>query len=113
MNSKKVHSKQMSFSSTNRIEWIEKLLQNPLADHRKYSIRKILVPYLLNIRELSVEESSNILVIWLESCSQLRPLDFNPTMEIKIRVRYVENYKPLGLSKMKDENIELYRILES
>ena len=36
-----------------RILWIEKLLRNPIPDHRKYVIWRILAPYLINIRKLS------------------------------------------------------------
>ena len=34
-------------------QWIEKLLQIPIANHRKYAIWRILIPYLFNIKNLS------------------------------------------------------------
>ena len=38
------------------ISWIEKLLQTPLDDYRKFVVWRILAPYLINIRKYSVEE---------------------------------------------------------
>lgn len=95
----------------NKIQWIEKLLQTPLEDHRKYCLFRILVPYLLNFRKLSVEESSNILESWLSQSNKLKRLDFNPRMEIKNRMRYVKKYRPLSFQKLKTDNKELYQLM--
>lgn len=32
------------------ITWIEKLLQTPIEDHRKFCLWRILIPYLVNIK---------------------------------------------------------------
>ena len=41
----------------NKIKWIEDgVLENPLPDHRRYIIWRILSPYLLNIKKLPKEE---------------------------------------------------------
>jgi hypothetical protein len=56
LNAQKRNRKRMEYKleqDTNEINWIEKLLQTPLADHRKYCIWRILSPYLLNKRRLS------------------------------------------------------------
>ena len=39
------------------IVWIEKLLQTPIDDHRKFAVWRILAPYLINIRKCSVDEA--------------------------------------------------------
>ena len=41
-------------SEINKIEWIEKgILENPLPDHRKYIIWRILSPYLIECKEVA------------------------------------------------------------
>lgn len=43
---------------TNNIKWIKNgILKNPLRDHRKYIIWRILSPYLLNVKKLPMEAS--------------------------------------------------------
>jgi hypothetical protein len=104
-------SNRYGISNTQRIEWIEKLLQTPLSDHRKYCIFHILVPYLLNIRKISVEECTKLLDLWVSRCNKIRPVDFNPSIEIKNRIKYVKDFKPMSLSKLQTVNLELYRLI--
>ena len=52
-------------TSTNIIPWIEKLLETPIEDGRKYSLWKILCPYLVNIKQLEYEQSFKILKTWV------------------------------------------------
>jgi hypothetical protein len=67
----------------NSVGWIERLLQTPLSDYRKYCIWRILSPYLLNIRKLPEHEATDIMRDWLNKCNQLRRLDFNYKQKIK------------------------------
>jgi hypothetical protein len=46
------------------IWWIEKLLQTPLDDYRRFAIWRILVPYLINIRGLSGDETTGVIQNW-------------------------------------------------
>jgi hypothetical protein len=96
---------------TDRILWIEKLLQTPLEDHRKYCLLHILVPYLVNVKRLPPEDVSRVVSSWLSICNMVKPLDFDPSREIKNRIRYVRDFKPMSLAKLQRENYELYRIL--
>jgi hypothetical protein len=57
---------------SNTIWWIEKLLQTPLSDYRKFAVWCILAPYLINIRKCSTDEAFKIIKDWLDRCSQLR-----------------------------------------
>ena len=41
-------------------------------DQRNYCLWAILVPYLLNVKHLSQEDTSNILNEWLDKCNKLR-----------------------------------------
>jgi hypothetical protein len=92
----------------NRVSWIEKLLLTPIPDHRKYCIWRILVPYLLNIRRLSEQETTDIIIDWLNRCKQLRRLDFNYKQKIKDGIEGAkEGYLPISREKLKEENNRL------
>ena len=94
-------------------EWIEQLLQTPIEDYRKLVLWKILCPYLVNIRKLSQNDSLSILKEWLNKCNSLQKLDFNPNQKIKDNLKYVGNFYPLGIKKLKtdEEYNKLYLIL--
>jgi hypothetical protein len=102
-----------SYRCYKTILWIENLLETPLKDHRKYCIFHILVPYLVNVKELSVEEASHVIENWLSKCNSARPLDFDPSTEAKSRIKYVKDYKPMRLSKLETDNMNLYRLLNT
>lgn len=92
-----------SKNSTNTIHWIEKLLQTPLDDYRKYCLWRILCPYLINIRKLPRDEVIMILSEWLRKCDEVRKLDFNIQREINIRLKNVKSYLPSSKETLKTE----------
>lgn len=96
-----------------RIEWIEKLLQTPIEDHRNYCLWAILIPYLLNVKNLSEEDTFNILKEWLQKCNELRKLSFDPKSKIYSTIRGNREYKPISYTKLKDNNTDLLCIIES
>ena len=56
-------------------QWIERLLQTPIPDGRKYALWRILVPYLINRKHMSEQQSSNIIINWLASCDNFHDWD--------------------------------------
>ena len=92
------------YSLYNSYQWIEKLLQTPIHEYRKRALWQILCPYLVNIKKFTNEESTKILRDWLDKCDSLsgRKLDFNPNQKIKDELKYVKNYFPLGVQKIKN-----------
>ena len=99
-------------TNPNIITWIEKLIDTPIEDGRKYALWKILCPYLVNIKKLEDEETVEILKIWLEQCNKLRKLSFNPDREIKSKLRYVKCYKPISIKTLENDNKNLYLLLK-
>jgi Primase X len=91
--------------------WIEILLDTPIEDYRKEAIRRILAPYLVNIRKLTYDDAFNAIKNWLDSCDKVRPLDFNANIKIKDALRAASRvgYFPIRFSDLKLENGELYR----
>jgi len=98
---------------TNNIKWIENgILQNPLPDHRKYIVWRILSPYLLNIKKLPKEESYSIIKDWLDKCNKIEKLNFNAKIKIKEGIKGAsKGYFPISLEKLKDENKQLYDMI--
>jgi hypothetical protein len=107
----KLHSRNNIQTSTNIIPWIEKLLETPIEDGRKYALWRILCPYLANIRKLEYEESFKILKTWLEKCNRLRELSFNADREIKIKLRSVKQYNPISIKTLENDHRNLYLLL--
>ena len=99
-------------SSSIHYEWIEKLLETPIEDGRKYTLWKILCPYLVNVKKLEYEKSFKILKTWLEKCNNLRELDFHPDREIKTKLKNVKHYHPISIKTLKDNNKNLYLLLK-
>ena len=95
------------------IGWIERQLQTPVADNRRYSVWRILAPYLVNLRRLSDEESYFIIISWLERCNLLRRLSFDPRYNTKHNIQNARRigYYPISWNTLKLENIHLYELL--
>ena len=99
-------------SKNNKVNWIEHLIETPIQDHRKYCIWRVLTPYLLNIRKLTEQETTDIIKDWLNRCSQLRRLDFNYKQKIKDGIEgAAEGYLPISLAKLREENSGLCFLL--
>jgi hypothetical protein len=100
-------------NNSTTISWIEKLLQTPLADHRKYAIWRVLIPYLYNIKNLSDDDVVNILQNWLSKCDVMRTLDFNMQYLIKQNTRNSKRhrYLPISFNKLNSENQGLYNVI--
>jgi Primase X len=90
---------------------IKEVLENPLPDHRKYIIGRVLSPYLLNVRKLPKEESYSVMKDWLDKCNKLEKLNFNAKLKIGEGLKGAsKGYYPISLEKLKEENKELYDI---
>jgi len=112
----KSKSKVVSFNKFSqkgsRIEWIEKLLQTPIDDYRNYCMWAILVPYLLNVKHLSEENTFKILGYWLHECNKLKKLSFDPRSKIHSAIRGNKGYMPISYPRLKEESKALYLMLE-
>ena len=109
---KNIFHNQVGFT-TNSILWIEKLLQTPITDNRKYVIWRILMPYLFNIKKLSDSEVLGIIHTWLDRCAKAHPLDFNSSYLLRqnIKNRKKNYYLPISIHKLRSDNPDLYDII--
>jgi hypothetical protein len=95
------------------ISWIEKLLDRPLDDFRKYCIWRVFVPYFINVRGLSRLHTFDTIKSWLDRCNCVYRLGFNPKQKIDAALDKVGNYRPVSRDKLKEENSLLYARLKS
>ena len=95
------------------IDWIERLLETPVADYRKYCIWRILVPYLINIKRFSDDTAASIIMIWLDKCSAKKRVSFYAKARIKTHIQRVKRigYYPISLNDLQKDNAELYDFL--
>jgi Primase X len=106
-------SKFYKFEKKSQIKWIEDILKTGLDDGRKTITSLVLSPYLVNIRQLPFEESSDIIEDWLNNCKLQRKLDFNPKLLINAALTKAgkSDYKPMSLKKLKERNSAVYQML--
>ena len=95
-----------------KINWIDKLLQNPLDDFRKYCITFVFTPYFINVKRLPHSDAFNLMKDWLDKCSFFRRLDFNARQRINEAIKGVGSYPPKPPDKLKVENMPLYTRLQ-
>jgi hypothetical protein len=102
-----------SASRNTTIPWIEKLLQIPVDDYRKFAIWRILAPYLINIKGTSTENAFTMIKDWLNKCNSLRQIDFNPNYVVKYNINSAKKggYLPISLDKLKIENYYLHGLV--
>ncbi len=108
------HHKYNVTSIKKEIKWIETLLRTPIDDYRKNALWRILAPYLINIKNLTYEESYNIIKEWLDKCSSMKPLDFSYSYYIKYNLNSATKvgYLPMKFDGLKAENTKLYNIMK-
>ena len=99
----------------NYYEWIDKkILTNPFEDYRKIIVNLILAPYLIVIKKLSFVECYQIINEWLQKCSLMRELDFNPKtlINIAITTAYKKQIPPMSIITLKNNYKDLYFLIE-
>lgn len=98
--------------SNHDYDYIEKLLDKPLTDFRKYCIWRILVPYYINVKGLSKLQTFDIVNSWLDKCDSVSRLNFNAKQKIDYELKEVANYRPIRANQLKEGNPMLYALLE-
>jgi Primase X len=93
------------------IPWIEKLLQIPINDHRKFAIRIIIAPYLITARGLDYNQSFKIIKDWLydkcDKVERLNPHNFNHMIKEALNTSINENWRSISFDKPKKQNLDL------
>jgi hypothetical protein len=109
---KKYNSNTTSIS----IDWIERLLHTPIADHRKFVSHWILSRYLINVKHISPDQAYAIMKDWSLKCNEIRPLspsvrEFDNIIRNDIREAIKSGKASIGEKLLNDMNNQLYKIL--
>jgi hypothetical protein len=95
-------------------EWIQRILQTPFEDCRKMISSLILAPYLINIKNLSYNDSYKIIKEWLDKCNSIKKLDNarNFNYRISYALKNSMKNKQIGpMSQVKIQTDDKYRKL--
>ncbi len=95
-----------NFSNTNKIPYIEKLVQTKTTDGKKRICALILCPYLVNVKKLALQECENILTEYFDSMIP------KGTISYQLKISYKNGILPYSLKNMKQNDSELYQILQ-
>jgi hypothetical protein len=107
------YTKNLKFRSLAKIEtgtkgktedWIEKLLQTPIADVRHRTVNLILAPYLVNTKGLDVDVASNMIHDYIEKCKLIDPNTKINDNYIRYQCDYAKKrgLKPLSSDRAKE-----------
>jgi hypothetical protein len=106
-----------SQTTTNRIGWIDKLLQTGVEDNRKNLLFWVLAPYLITIRGLDYNIACNILYAWLDKCEYARRLEpdkhaFWNRIEYSLNAAQKQERRPIKFETFKDYYPDVYKSLK-
>ena len=98
-------------------QWIEKLLETPITDHRKRTIDLVLAPFLIVIKHLSFEESYSTIKDWILKCNRIEILKpsieyFDRKIKAAINNSIQNKIPPILQENMKKKCPEWYRDLK-
>ena len=65
--------------------WIEHLLHTPIEDFRKLVIDLVFAPYLINVKQISFEESYTLIKNWFDKCYNPNKSDNQRNFEYRIK----------------------------
>lgn len=101
--------------SSDGIFWIERLLSMPIPDSRKNTIRLVLAPYLVTIKNMDVEQAYSIIKHWLNLCDSVKRLErgFYYDIYTKSCLKKAKEIglKPVSLANLEQKNKTLYDLL--
>lgn len=95
-------------NNNKKIIWIERLLDKPLDNFRKFCIWRVFVPYFINVKGLSRSDTFNATKTWLDRCNSITKLDFNVKQKIDYELDNVGTWPPIPQVKLEQENNLFY-----
>jgi hypothetical protein len=94
-------------------DYIEKLVDKPLTDFRKYCIWRVFVPYFINVKGLSRLETFDKVNSWLDKCDSISRLNFSAKQKIDYELKRVANYTPIRADQLRVDHSKLYNCLQN
>ncbi|MFH8120176.1 MAG: DNA primase noncatalytic subunit PriX [Candidatus Aenigmatarchaeota archaeon] len=103
-------SENQKSKSSRKIEWIERILSKKFSDGRKRLIDIIILPYLINVKNLPLDEAIKITYNWAVENHELVPIKINNRIAsgdnlmryVELKANYVKDrkLKPLSLKNL-------------
>ncbi|MGI0056549.1 MAG: DNA primase noncatalytic subunit PriX [Nitrosarchaeum sp.] len=91
--------------NSSTIQYIENLLKNKITDGRKRIFALVLCPYLINIKKLSINETSKVIIDYFNGYIT------QDMIEYEVKQVSKKGVLPYSLSNMKENDPELYSIV--
>ena len=95
-----------NFKNNGEIIYIEKLLQTKVTDGKTRINALILCPYLVNVKKLTLEECEKILIEYFGNSLPKSKIIY------ELKTSYKKGYFPYSLKNMKNNDSQLYQILQ-
>ena len=89
----------------NTISYIEKLLTNSISDGRKRICNLILIPYMINVKQMSIKETVETIYCYFQGYIDRKPIMYESNRVLK------KGILPYSLSKMRLMDSQLYDIV--
>jgi hypothetical protein len=85
--------------------WIERLMQTPIPDCRHRTVNLILAPYLVNVKGISPEKASSMIMDYINKCKTIEPHTNITDRYIQYQCNYAKNkgIRPMSLRRAKTE----------
>jgi len=100
-------------------QWIEdRLIKTPIPEYRKRTIDFVLVPYYINIKRLTKEESYYVIIEYIIKCNHLKSLQpsveyFNNKIRVSIDRSLSNKFLPIKLGNILKKYPEWYIFLKN
>ncbi len=87
-----------------RYDWIARVLATPIADVRHRTVNLILAPYLVNVKNMEVDEAAKVITDYIERCRAIDPNTKINDSYIRYQCKYAKDKgsKPLSYERAKD-----------
>lgn len=112
-NRNRIYGKAVKCTNLHDYDYIDKLLNKPIDNFRKYCIWRILVPYFINVKRLPGLEASDRIKSWLDRCNSISRLGFNPRWRIDYAINNVGIFRPTHQDRLEDTNKLFYERLKT
>jgi hypothetical protein len=102
------------YVSHGRVKWIDNLIENGVPDGRRRLLAFAIIPYLVNVKGLEINESLKEIKKFLEaSCGKFKNCREISEKEIMYSIKRIRrmNVKPIRMEKLKKDHKELYEML--
>ncbi len=88
-----------------RTEWIEKLINIPIADARHRTVNLILAPYFVNVKRLEPKQAYVIIKEYIEKCKKINPDTRINDSYIMYQCKYSKEHKLRPLSFIRGKSL--------